>query len=402
MAGFASSRYLDERRRRRLATGSEDADHASAVSELAASAGGASPAARPLRPSYRHFPLRKALSRRKWKVWSLGLISLLCGTGILIAGIEAAQQAERLGPGFVQIFDLSAARMVSFYATLQLLLTGQLAVFIWWARSRSQSDFAGRYRVWAWTASTCFVFTLLMGVDAHKGIVETMRWAMGVENSTRLAAAWLIPTVICLAICVLRLNHEMRDNRPSAALLWMGVAAWTVIGAQQLGSRLPDVSTLGGQTVVLPACRMFGHWCLFMSLLWHARHVVYKSAEPPAVRPGWIKGLIARLRLRLKQSPSANESGDAVPGRKTASAPRRSRKATPVATVPPVVSQPKHTPSPLKQSASPPEKSNSITRVDPPEDDEAEDAEDGEAVRGLSKKERRRLRKQLRQQHSEG
>ncbi len=420
MAGFAGSRYLDERRRRRLATESDEADRGAATSAPPIT-GGAAPSPRVARSSYTHFPLRKAISRRKWKVWSVGLISLLFGIGMLVAGIAAARQAERLGPGFVQIFDLSAARMVSLYATLQLMLTGQLAVFIWWGRSRSLNDFGGRYRVWAWTAAVCFLFTLLTGVEAHKAIVETVRWATGIESSARLAAAWLVPTLICLTICVLRLSHELRNNRVSVVLLWMAVAAWSVTAAQQLGSRLSDVAALGGETVVLAGCRIFAHWCSLMCLLWHARHVVYESAEAPAETPSRIKRLLSRLLIRLKRNRSADEDDVTAKSPKAVAPRQRSRKATTVAapeqpdsakmsvaTKPapaalPVATQPKPVPSPPNPiaSPSPPEKSSGISRIDPPEGDDDEAAE-GDAFRGLSKKERRQLRKQLRQQQRSG
>src|SRR5579872_7370008 len=144
MAQFAGSRSLDERRRRRLATESEEG-----LTE-------APPAPAPRRTSTAkspsksrgpgHFPLRKIVSSKLWKHSIVGLCGLLLAGGLLVSGWAAHVNPARLGPGFVWLFDLSAARFVRSYLSTAMLLSSQLALLIWWLRSQSLQDFKGRYR----------------------------------------------------------------------------------------------------------------------------------------------------------------------------------------------------------------------------------------------------------------
>ena len=77
MTGFAGSRSLDERRRRRLATGAETVA-LEAVAEPAPRR--AAPAkVKQKRRSPSHFPLRKVLSARYWKLAAIVLCAALAG-----------------------------------------------------------------------------------------------------------------------------------------------------------------------------------------------------------------------------------------------------------------------------------------------------------------------------------
>ncbi len=486
-ARIVGSRFLDERRRKRLTSDSDSTEWALAASTPPSSA---RPSPSPGRGRWQstsrlRFPLRKAISRRKWKVWSVGLLALAFAAGILAGGLTVIRQPQTLGPGFEQIFDLETGVLVRFYSTVQMLLTGQLAMFIGWARSRNPHDLGRRYRVWAWIAAICFGYSLFIGTDAQTAIVETIRWAGGIHSSLRLSLGWMVPTGICLLLCLLRLNSEIHDNRVSQALLWMALASWTVVGAWQLGGggTFADTTAIGGDAVVLAACRMFGHWCLLMGLLWHARHVVYKSAGMPARAPSRLRRILSKLRAKRapstdgtaadrnarKSQPAAGKKArksdvaavnagrskeseaaradKPAPARSTTtskstsieSTPRPVEKPTAVSPSSPVArpaGQRSLTPTPasstrpsppfakpamaatkpapttakpasmsakpaptLSQSTPGSTKAVQATRIDPSEDSLSDDASDGDLRGGLSKKERRKLRKQIRQQH---
>ncbi|MCH7687535.1 MAG: hypothetical protein IH899_12785, partial [Planctomycetes bacterium] len=114
-ARFTGSRSLDERRRRRLVSVNDDAD---ANSESAApstdaqcshkpSAGGEAQSFQPGEAAVAHFPISRLISQKLWKHVAIGLLGLLIGGGIIHAGWAASSASSRLGPGFVDLFDLS-------------------------------------------------------------------------------------------------------------------------------------------------------------------------------------------------------------------------------------------------------------------------------------------------------
>ena len=110
------------------------------------------------------------ISIRYWKLAAVILCATLAAAGILLGGWAASTYGEQLGPGFVFLFRLDAARLVRGFAAIGLLLAGELALLISWARAQSLQDFNGRYRGW--------VFCALLGFLAAFGL------------QTQLAAAW--------------------------------------------------------------------------------------------------------------------------------------------------------------------------------------------------------------------
>ena len=181
MTGFAGSRSLDERRRRRLATDAETVAFEAATE----------PAPRRLTPPKvkrrrrgpAHFPLRKVISIRYWKLAAVIFLATLAGAGALAGGWAAATHREQLGPGFVLFFRLDAARLIRGFAAVGLLLAGQLALLISWVRSQSLQDFNGRYRGWVVCAILAFLGTMAL--------------------ETQLTAAWSADGNLALAGSVL-------------------------------------------------------------------------------------------------------------------------------------------------------------------------------------------------------
>jgi hypothetical protein len=414
--GFAGSRCLDERRRRRLAGEADDNDlngESSSSSsndveshdvDLVADDGELPPG--DVRVS--HFPLGRLISPKLWKLWALGVLALLVGGNLLLAGTTSTVGDAQFGPGFAHLFDLAAGRAVKPFATLLLLVSTQLAWFIWWVRSQSPRDFDGRYRQWGWCVAIGMGATLAIAADLHLAWAKTAMWLWRPEFWHAEVMVWLLP--ICLAaVWVLRtLHREMRDCRSSLSMLWMATACGVCIAVLQLDAVTiplpPDESRLMNWGLELSAC-----WLLFMSLLLHARHVVHVTPDPAQIRPPVFR-LRSLLRLpklpkRKKQAkvttvadnPADESIAAATVEEKTKKPAKRERKPAPVEVavaddppLPPVTAELPSTDEPVADEV-----------IDEPSADDEKNMEapasipnDVQSMKGLTKRERRQLRKQ--------
>lgn len=424
-ASFAGSRYLDERRRRRLAADAGDGERVPQPTSVSASPSPVMKLRSPSRSSTTRLPLRKLISPKLWKLWSFGGVALAIAVGILVAGVMAETDGKVVGPGFVRLFGLTGGPAVTWYCGLLLLLSGQLAWLIWWARSRSLRDFAGRYRIWSWTAAAGFAFAGLVATGAHRAWSETMGWLWPLDFWNKDVLCWLVPAAIIVAWLVRSLSQEMRDCRSSLWLLRLSGAGWVSACLPMLG---PGFAPGNAHSRLLHAgAVLFASVCLFESFLLHCRHVIYVTAEPPdppAKNPRrfvtiFLRQCAARLsRLHLPRTPRTFPfTRKSIPP-----APSRERNNDPP---PQGASRGTHRPPPEKesipqQSASlnqaPREESgtehradqstrdsgstsakSAVVQVDEPHDSATKEP-DKELLKGLSKRDRRKLRKQWRDQ----
>jgi hypothetical protein len=329
---FAGSRSLDERRRRRLATESDETAVEAVTASLPRRASPAKAAVKNRGPSY--FPLRKLISARWWKHAGVAFLGLLLAAGILAGGWAAETHAARLGPGLVKFFELKQARLVRGYIATALFLASQLAFLIWWLRSQSLQDFNGRYRGWACCAFLGFVAAFAIQTEALRAWSQTVDWLWRAEFWNKRTLSWMVPTIFCGLPVWRFLHREMRACRLSLTLLCLVVLLGGGFAALEVCGPLP-VPALPSRLIQC-GIAMLAAQCLFLSLLFHARHAIYISVEPPADRPLWLLTLWRRLR--------SQGSGSRVP--KVASP---SRAPSPVASE---VRRRKRTePRPMRRSA---------------------------------------------------
>lgn len=435
-ASFAGSRSLDERRRRRLAAGGEGggdsahvnvADRPPETSSLDAAVQTIAP------PSVRpHFPLRKLISPRRWKHWGLATAALCVGSLILALGADAARLEATLGPGGRRLFDLAAGRAATAYSSLLWLLSGQLAVLIWWARSRSLQDFDGRYRIWSWTSAMCLVGALSLASGAHLAWSETFLWLSSIQFWNCGPLVWMAPAAGCGAVMLRELHQEMRGCRASLAMLWLAVVGWAAAATFRLAGGFADETS--ARDLIHAGTAMLGHLCLFTSFLLHSRHVLYESADPARRRP---KKLARRLRLpriplprirlpriRLPKLPFPRRRPNRGPESRDDGSPRRGERQSAPASASKVESETAAAPPPQpageagtsntrsnmpERSADVPDRSQAaptgqravksepaVQRAGTTQNLRTDEPLDQGQMKGLSKRERRQLRKQKR------
>lgn len=475
-ARFAGSKSLDGRRRRRLATESDDVVSVQSGRGSTDGGGEESGELAPVPTRATQLPLRRVVSPRRWKLWTLGVTFLSLLGGLLWATWRVSQTPESAGPGATQMLSLSSSRVFDTLGGVLFLLAGQLAILIRAVRGMSLRDFDGRYRNWGWAAAVALVVAFCMATDAHVAAVQTVFWLWPSDLWQKEVLCWLIPVASWGLVMIAGMHRDMRDNKPALTLLWLAVTGWCVVIAARLAPGLPAAVGLPAplDQIAVIGVGLFAHLCLFQAMLLHTRHVIYETADPPANRKPWLRLIVERLpRLRLprrrprtersaeaadrgsekpKQKPlpattTASKSDDAKPEpeqlaakkaparRKTtrttkAAAPRtakpagkpKAKQAAKPAARPPAELEPteaeKSTGAPERPAAStakggsgnaaaskpkpahtplPPKPSEDSADVVPMQSQTAqEDGPDPELLKGLSKKERRRMRKQWR------
>lgn len=277
-------------------------------------------------------PLSRLISPRLWKHAIFVLCGLLVGTGILLGCINAEAVHQWGGPVVAGWFDLSTGPLVPMFCGTTLFLAGQLSLLIWWARSRSRHDFSGRFRIWAWVGAIAIFAAFVTVTQLHHVWAAAISWKWPLDFWQHHTLLWLAPTAGCLSALFWQIKAEMRDCRLSHFCLLLTIVAWTTSAVLMVGPGPIAEWSLLRQTVSAAATAMAGHLLLMVSLLLHARHVIYITPEPPkkqapsrlwaAVRyclqscllcgPRWFKRwrqkkLAAKIDASKKQSSSVEK-----------------------------------------------------------------------------------------------
>ena len=303
--GFAGSKHLDERRRRRLAG---ETDHSLSSQEGEQSS-------RPFvcvedRTVCSWLPrdplVQLLVPRHKrpvvlWSVLGFGVCLLSW-----LAGVRAAETASWLGTDLAKLFDLHVGRMNLFLETVWLLLASQLALLIWWIRSASPKDFEGHYRVWLRAALVWFGFAWSLNVGGHwafsRTVLEALR-AFGVEAFPQAELLiWLVPTLLVGFVLFRQLKREMSGFRGSRAVLYVGAGLNGTAALLMFRWPAMPAHTLQAAKV---GCLLGGQFFIFLATWLHARYVVYVNADLP---PGYVKTEDSKKKRKKKKKTSEKKT----------------------------------------------------------------------------------------------
>ena len=295
---FAGAGSVDGRRRRRLA-GGEDVEPA----EHAAAAGDRDRPVTP-RPPTDRFPLRRVLSRRGWKVWAAAVVlAAVCGAAAW-ATVDPTVRGGAFGRGVADLFDPAGGTAVPGLVGLMLLAAGRWAFVVRWARGRSRGDFTGRYGVWstASLAATASGAAVLLGLPAALGpSLAAAGGSLAVRLPEGIAVPWAAVPFAAVGLFLLPgLHRETRGSWAARCGLWLAAVCWSAGFALAAAPGWLPASVPPVAAAVLPAATLLGGTLGCLGLcVFHARRVLYVSVEPPAVR---VKATRA----------TANESADPV------------------------------------------------------------------------------------------
>lgn len=285
MSGFAGSERAGERRRRRLAVDSEGSEPALPNSSdkgdsLPRSIVGMGREATSL--TERNCPILSVVSRQAWKHWAIVFAGTIFVFGILVVGQAWPDWAPGYGPGLTRLLKSTSSPLVRWIYTLVLFLTAQGACLVWWARSRSLQDFHGNYRIWGWAAATWLFFSFVVATNAHLAFSQTVLHHIHWKNPAAPMWCWLLPAIAWGLGIALRLEPELRNDR-SGHFLFLTAGGWYLAVAGMLCQTAfwPNACSPELSILLLAVFQLAGHASLFLSTTLHARHVLYFSAEPP-------------------------------------------------------------------------------------------------------------------------
>jgi hypothetical protein len=336
-------------------------------------------------------------------------------------------------------------------------MAAQLSYVVLWHRSRSRKDFGGRYKVWFWVVPVLLLFALCAATDAHwhAGRAVQARWPLDIRDMDALV--WIIPAGIVVLALTRLLQIEMRGSRISVGGLWLSTLSAAVVAGLTLTGHLLS-SPEAVRTASAVAVNLWP-FALFLSLwhyTWRVIHVTAEAADiksPPAAAPKtavpwralrrwWAARAEARSQRRAasiearaqaaaaamtqapptksaaatrakpaadRNPPQAAEEQPSAPASAPKTAPRQEERRV----IPSVDLAPRAATATAAKPAVPapaPERPAPVTvRIDQartadPDTEDLEDDEDQDLgpAAGLSKKERRRLRKLQRQQQRAG
>lgn len=406
MAGFAGSHRLDERRRRRWAVEQDASQDSESNSELLDEEESSTEAAT------LEIPIANFVPVAIWKYIATGLLLAVLVTGMLQADAILLQWFA-LENGALRAFQ---QRTVTVFGGLCLLAAGQLSLLIRCIRGRSRTDFDGRYRIWSWATAGFSVAGLAVLLDIGVLLSEITIPLPWRPTDVVGASIWRVPVIILGGAFFLRMRRELRDARPTFAMWNLTAGCYALAIAFNAGLITPVGSA------ITTATAMIGHGMLLVTLLWHTRHVVHINPEPATSVVPQFRLWIPRLRFPSLRMPSFRKL---LPRRKkkkaktlTAAMDSVSEKAP--TTVEPVVADPvipATSEATVQDEPLPKPNKTRKTRVEPahvapepklsspepeaPRQPEATPDSDkpvsADELKGLSKKQRRQLRKQRRE-----
>jgi hypothetical protein len=326
-ARFAGSRTLGERRRRYLASNERDAQASSEATPPSKAADHPRDVL-----ALRHFPLRKVISPKTWKITLTGLLAACLGA--IIVGLEFGGWAaeDALGPGWERLLQGPGASPNQLLQAGLLMASGQLALVIWWARSQSLRDFEGQYRIWLWAALALLLAGWGWLGQWHWVLSDTIGWIWSARFPKQEVLCWLIPLCLVAGLLWKQLSTDMRACKASCALMWLGLAMGLAACVFRLEldrtgwtAELKHLAQAAFQTASCVG--------IFLSFLVHARFVIHISAEAPELRPTLMDRILQAIQSLFRKLPWPRLSFSALWKRKARLAtetpvktPKRSKK----------------------------------------------------------------------------
>lgn len=283
--GFAGSRSMDERRRRRLASESleslDDSNDDSTPQTIA----------RTKRFAAGQYPLRTLIFPRRWKLALYYLPVFLCFSGLIAVDFYRPEfcSPESALSGYL---SLEHSPLPLFLTGGILFVSGQIALLIASLRTQSLHDFSGRYRLWKWVAGGLFLFALCTTTQLHQiwatTVIELRLFDWGPHTQL---LAWLVPG-LTLGLSVSLMTYlEMRGDRAGLNFTIIAVAAYVANLTFMLTGNLIPWET--HHYLISAGILYFAHWSLFTSLLLHTHHLLYQSVDLPEKAPSRVKKQIS-------------------------------------------------------------------------------------------------------------
>ncbi len=262
----------------------------------------------------RQQPLTAVIPKRAWTL----LVLLLTGASV-IAGIQAVYGQAGLQPPdhwlrAITALDVqSAGSLASWCSSIFLLAAAIQGLQIYRLRRHRADDYRGRYRVWIWVSPAMLAASLVVGTHLHRDVVTAIseHWE-GLRAVRPHLAATIVPAVLWLLVA-LRLVFEVRESRASLAALLCATLSYSTAGmmfllAADQRPQLPGIMMLSTLT-------MLGHLATMLMVASYSRFVYLDAQGLLVVRkkaPRKQRGQKPKRKRRAK-GESAGDAPAVIP-----------------------------------------------------------------------------------------
>ena len=289
------------------------------------------------------------------------------------------------------VFDLaSRGSFAAWYSSLLLSITAALAALIYTLRRHRIDDYRGRYRIWIWATLGFLLLAVNQTADVDDLLGEVVDLA---ARRAGISSPWIWPG-LCATVwlaCVARLSFELYRSRSGLLIGWLGAMAWlastNAFGLLDLESpTLTIMLAVGlkllGQLTILAAHTAYARYVLLDA---HGLLPARGAAEPSGTRRrrearrGCGRRGRGKRRNNQIHRTGAHRSGSAVN--------RRAQSAT-------TALARSEAERPTTASFARPAATAASTSSQSSDSDDDEDDDDAAANRGLTRAERKRLRRE--------
>lgn len=314
---LAGGRTSDDRRRRRLAVQPD-------VGEAAAEGEGGLRGVRTAAGQLISVPW---VPKAVWKIAAMGGLLTLIFLAVAISKTWSPPVRSEVKPLADHLLAGAHPRLMAAAELFGWLLCGAWCWLIAWFRSQSEVDYNGRYRIWA-AAGSILVF---VGFAASTGLTDPVETVARGLLATRLpagspwiSATWMVPLALIGGWVGVHADRDLRRSRGSVVLTRIGLAAmiWSTLMAPQR-----SITLLSSEwRIAVDGAYLAGLGLLFTGLWLQAWYTAYVCADPPVrvVRERtWLGALWASIRRIWNWGKPSGDKADVEEEK-----PKRTRKRT--------------------------------------------------------------------------
>ena len=279
---IAGARFLDERRRRRLASEKEALPVLPTTSHPLASGTTQTQASQASSTSVSNlFPIQIVLPSQRWCLGliALGVLFLIVLLILVPVGLENLSDRFKISERSRNQLAFCVQRIERGAIVFLFLLMSMMSLVIRYARSRSLTDFAGAYRKWTIIAAVWLIagFFILSEMDLFLTELTTAFWFFNLPGKEYLC--WLLPVLVWGLVLFVSLYFEFRVSKISTLFLFCSLllfltSSYSLFESESLFSVL-SLKYLTPRTAFLMGCG-----ALFFAHIYQTWFVLHVSCEP--------------------------------------------------------------------------------------------------------------------------
>lgn len=237
--------------------------------------------------------------------WFLFAALLLIGL-VELLHVGSQSMAVVLDSEDVRALNLDRPHNVSHWLSSMLLGVGSLmAVLIYSLRRHRVDDYHGRYRVWLWTALGCMLVSLAEASDLVRLVHAACRH-LAEMCSVADSVIWPASVGTLLTAAAIRLFVEVRRCRLAASTLVASAGCFLIAAAVE--HDLFVEFTLSNKPLVERGSWLVGYVLVLATFLWYARHVLLEIEGVVALAPAKRRRPKARASSSSRPEKSSTES----------------------------------------------------------------------------------------------